>query len=102
MNTSTQNLPYDDSWYLDSRATNHLTSDVNNLQQRIEYSGPEKIHMGNGSGIGISNIGTSYIQSLKNLLHAPLITKNLLSISQFARENKVFFEFHPDTCLVKS
>nr|KYP72252.1 hypothetical protein KK1_004840 [Cajanus cajan] len=63
MNTSTQNLPYDDSWYLDSRATNHLTSDVNNLQQRIEYSGPEKIHMGNGSGIGISNIGTSYIQS---------------------------------------
>nr|KYP48245.1 hypothetical protein KK1_030129 [Cajanus cajan] len=36
MNTSTQNLPYDDSWYPDLGAINHLTPDVNNLQQQTE------------------------------------------------------------------
>lgn len=39
---------------------------------------------------------------LKNLLLVPSITKNLVSVSQFARDNNVFFEFHPDMCFVKS
>lgn len=32
----------------------------------------------------------------------PAITKNLISISKFAKDNAVFFEFHPDFCHVKS
>jgi hypothetical protein len=39
---------------------------------------------------------------LHNLLHVPSITKNLISVSKFARDNHVFFEFHPNFCLVKS
>ena len=39
--------------------------------------------------------------SLNQLLHVPEITKNLLSVSKFARDNNVFFEFHPNFCLVK-
>lgn len=35
-------------------------------------------------------------------MHAPNISKNLLSISQFAKENKVYFKFHANKCLVKS
>nr|KYP46481.1 hypothetical protein KK1_031937 [Cajanus cajan] len=31
----------------------------------------------------------------------PSITKNLLSVSQFCRDNQVFFEFHANTCHVK-
>ena len=38
---------------------------------------------------------------LNKLLHVPAITKNLLSVSQFARDNHVFFEFHSDFCCVK-
>lgn len=30
-----------------------------------------------------------------------MITKNLLSVSKFAQDNHVFFEFHPRFCLVK-
>lgn len=32
---------------------------------------------------------------LNNLLLVPAITKNLLSVGQFAYDNQVFFEFHP-------
>ena len=39
---------------------------------------------------------------LHKLLHVPSISKNLLSASQFAKDNSVFFEFHPHLCLVKS
>ena len=38
---------------------------------------------------------------LNKLLHVPSITKNLLSVSQFAKDNKVCFEFHHDSCCVK-
>ena len=31
----------------------------------------------------------------------PWITKNLLSVSKFATDNHVFFEFHPTFCFVK-
>jgi histone deacetylase 1/2 len=40
--------------------------------------------------------------TLNNLLLVPSITKNLISVSRFAQDNKVFFELHPTFCLVKS
>ena len=39
--------------------------------------------------------------SLKQLLHVPTITKNLLSVSKFAHDNDVFFEIHSHSYLVK-
>ncbi|KAL3642739.1 hypothetical protein CASFOL_013554 [Castilleja foliolosa] len=101
----------DNLWYPDSGATNHLTYDLNNLNLAAEYKGAEKIHMGNGAGLAITHFGNSVVKSsscntnhvfiLKNLLHIPNITKNLISVSQFAKDNKVYFEFHPSYCLVK-
>jgi hypothetical protein len=35
-------------------------------------------------------------------LNVPLVTKNLLSVSQIARDNAVYFEFHPNVYFVKS
>ena len=35
------------------------------------------------------------------MLLVPSITKNLLSVSRFAKDNNVFFEFHYDACFVK-
>lgn len=40
--------------------------------------------------------------SLDQLLHVPSITKNLTSVSKFARNNQVYFEFHSHFCVVKS
>lgn len=99
----------DPLWYPDSGATNHLTPDVNNLIHKIKYTGLDQIHMGNGECVFIKHIGHSYFASdyqpriltLKKLLHVPSITKNLLSISKFAADNHVYFEFHSSCCIVK-
>ena len=40
--------------------------------------------------------------SLHNLLHVPSINKNLVSVSQFAKDNNVYFEFFPNHCFVKN
>jgi hypothetical protein len=62
--------------------------------------------MGNGSGLSISHVGSSYIGTinkpiyLNNILHVPDITKNLLSISQLNHDNVVTVEFTPH-CFVK-
>ncbi|KAL5845744.1 hypothetical protein ACOSQ3_009268 [Xanthoceras sorbifolium] len=104
---ATPNTVADSSWYPDSGATNHCTPDVNNLQTKADYHGNERIYMGNGNALTIASIGdnsfdsNNHIFRLRNILHIPQITKNLLSVSKFVRENAVFIEFHPHFCLVK-
>lgn len=49
----------------------------------------------------VSSPFNSKLFSLNQLLHLPLITKNLITVSKFAKDNHVFFEFYPDFCLVK-
>ncbi|KAL2348359.1 hypothetical protein Fmac_002359 [Flemingia macrophylla] len=39
---------------------------------------------------------------LTNMSHVPSITKNLVNVSKFSRDNHLYFEFHPTFCLVKS
>ncbi|KAE8701143.1 hypothetical protein F3Y22_tig00110548pilonHSYRG00344 [Hibiscus syriacus] len=96
-----------DKWVIDSGATHHVTPDSSKLNNGSDYSGPGKLVVGNGNNLDIYKIGSSFIQTssralyINNLLHVPDITKNLLSISKFARENGVFFEFHVSHCLVK-
>ena len=38
---------------------------------------------------------------LNNIPHVSYITKNLLSISQFTKDNNVLIEFYNDYCLIK-
>lgn len=104
--------PFDSqAWFPDYGASHHITSDAQNLSQRAPYTGIEQVMLGNGQGLAIQSIGSSKLVSnsnpsfplaLNNLLHVPHITKNLLSISQFAKDNNVYFEFHPSSCFVKS
>ncbi|PON68903.1 hypothetical protein PanWU01x14_092200 [Parasponia andersonii] len=106
---TTPKMNYDPNWNPDSSATNHVTPDLTNLMTPITFSGSDKIRMGNGIGLSIQHIGSSNFPSqfhtkmlsLNDLLHVPLITKNLISVSKFAKDNKVFFEFHPTICFVK-
>ena len=115
---------FDKAWFPDSGATNHFTNDFNNLNIGTKYQSNNKWNMGNGAGLDILHIGqstfslpiSSHPLILRNLLHVPHITKNLISVSefhvphmtknlislsQFARENQVYFEFHPSVCFVK-
>jgi histone deacetylase 1/2 len=92
------------AWYPDSGASHHLTYDPNNLAFRAPYNGQEQVLMGNGQGVPINSLGQSHFHApnnpnvklaLKDLLHVPTISKNLLSVSKFAQDNNVVFEFHP-------
>ena len=96
------------NWYLDTRATNHVTADLANLNLQDDgYNGTNKLHVGNGQGLTIRHTGSSKLIfsraafMLKHLLHVPHIKKNLLSISQFTHDNNVYFEFHPSFFVCK-
>ena len=94
-----------------SGASFHVIGESQHIKQLSHFDGPDQIFIGNGEGLSISNTGSSSFLSpndshitfkLNKLLHVPSISKKLLSVSQFAKDNVVFFEFHPHLCLVKS
>lgn len=89
---SSANSVADSTWYPDSGANNHMTPDVGLLRTPVAYNGSEKVQIGSGEGLSISHIGQSKLQSfnLHNILHVPCLTKNLLSVSQFTKDNSVF------------
>ena len=84
-----------------------MTVDLQNLNSHCEYQGPDTIKVGDGTGLRILHTGSSSIQTphksllLNKILHVPSITQNLLTISQFTRDNNVYFEFHPSFFVVK-
>jgi len=71
-----------------------MTNDLTNLNIRAdEYTGNEHIRVGNGQGLRILHIGLASLSSthrkflLPSLLHVPNITKNLISVNQFTKDN---------------
>jgi predicted transcriptional regulator len=54
------------------------------------------IHVGDGAGLPIKNIGFTTFSTptnsfiLNKLLHVPQIKKNLISVSQFMTDNNVY------------
>jgi hypothetical protein len=99
---ASQQAPLDQAWYSDSGATHHLTPDLTNLTiNAADYIGSDQIRMGNGNGLAIEHIRDTQLTSpttsflLRNVLHVPLITKNLLSFHKFTLETNTYIEFHP-------
>jgi histone deacetylase 1/2 len=86
---------------MDTGATDHITNDLDRLHIRERYNGNEQVHVGNGAGLHISHNGHGTINAnakslhLRNALHVPQITKNLLSASKLTQDNDVFLEIHP-------
>ncbi|WVZ77133.1 hypothetical protein U9M48_025033 [Paspalum notatum var. saurae] len=97
----------DTNWYTDSGATDHITGDLEKLSVRDKYNGTDQIHAANGAGMKISHVGQSTIHTpnrnlhLKNILHVPNSSKNLVSVHRLATDNNVFLEFHPNFFLIK-
>ena len=61
---STQQGPTDPNWYIDIGATNHLTSNLANLNvYSKEYLGSDHIRVGNGKGLSIAHIGTTTLST---------------------------------------
>jgi histone deacetylase 1/2 len=104
---STSSFPVDPSWYADTGATDHLTNELDKLHVKEQYHGKDHVHTANGQGMRITHIGHSTLPTsshplhLKNILHVPSVTRNLLSVKKFSLDNNVFFEFHPWYFFVK-
>jgi hypothetical protein len=92
---------------VDSATTNHVTGELDKLNMREQYHGQEQIHTVDGSGMHIAHVGNSIIPTpsqdihLKQVLHVPHTSKNLVSIHQLTYDNNVQVEFHPFSFLIK-
>jgi histone deacetylase 1/2 len=97
----------DPNWYIDSGATDHITGDLEKLSVRERYNGHEQVHTASGAGMNISHIGQSNYHiplrnfCLKNVLHIPKASKNLISAHKLTCDNGVFVEIHPYFSLIK-
>jgi transposase InsO family protein len=93
-------------WVMDSGATSHMTSNDGILLSRLS-SPPSSITVGNGHSIPIISRGTSTLHladrplQLHNVLVAPQLTHNLLSVRQLTRDNNCSIEFDASGFSVK-
>lgn len=94
-------------WLLDSGATNHVTNDLSNLDIHSPYDGNDELIIGDGTALPIAHIGKFSLHTpthtfiFHNVLHVPSISRNILSISQFCKDNNTSFEFLPSSFRVK-
>jgi hypothetical protein len=94
-------------WYLDSGVNHHVTADLKNLTKKQPYQGNERVIVGNGNGLQISNTGSSFLVtpytklSLKNILHCPNASSNLLSIQKFCKDNNCYFILTSSSFVIK-
>jgi hypothetical protein len=97
----------DTNWYTDTGATDHITSELSKLLIANKYHGQDRVRTIEGTGMNISHIGNSILRTrhgsfdLKNILHVPSASKNLLSVHHFTLDNHVFIEFHLFLFLIK-
>lgn len=80
----------DQGWYLDNRATHHLTNNAKNLTEGNLYFGSQLLLFGNCQGLDITHTGCicHYTSigvplTLNNVLCVPKITKNLSMFPSF-------------------
>jgi hypothetical protein len=97
--TTTATTLIDPNWYVDTGATDHITSDLDRLALRERYHGGEQVQVGNGAGLQILHTGHSTINSD----HRPLALRNILHVPDIS---KIFFpskNFHVKTmCFLNS
>nr|GEZ44876.1 ribonuclease H-like domain-containing protein [Tanacetum cinerariifolium] len=89
----------DPTWNMDTGATSHLNSYSHNLSTIFNKRLFLSIHVGDGNSILVTNTGHSIIPShhrplhLHNVLVTPNITKNLIFVRQFTKDNNCTIEF---------
>lgn len=99
------------AWFANSCAYHHITFFLLNLQNVQSYAYPNEILVGNVHSLVVKSLGLSYFRpksmsnsmlKFNNRLHVPNITRNLISVSKYAKDKNVFFEFHSNKYYVKS
>ena len=94
-------------WFPDTGASAQVTLDPGKLHSLTHYFGPKKLMVGNGEVLDITHIGSTSIDigqhklPLNNVLVAPDIKRNLLSVSQMTSGFPYVFQFSLDGFVIK-
>jgi hypothetical protein len=93
-------------WVMDSSASNHMMCDASNISlfRPPHFTCPSSIVVGNGSTLPVTATGDAVLPRifrLNNVLVAPNIIKNLISVRQFMTDNNCSVEFDPFGLSVK-
>jgi hypothetical protein len=97
--------PSPSDWVIDSGASYHTTPrQARSLALTPLPSHPSSIVVGNGSTLPVTSVGASVLPGLfylNDVLVAPHITHNLLSVRRFTTDNSCSIEFDPSGFSVK-
>ncbi|GKV19435.1 hypothetical protein SLEP1_g29696 [Rubroshorea leprosula] len=91
--------PMDPNWYFDSGAQTHATNNPGKLLRSTPSSSSNFIQVGNGQLLPVTSRGDALLStsnsqfSLNNVLVAPHLTKNLVFVRQFTRDNNCSVNF---------
>ncbi|KAE8708271.1 QWRF motif-containing protein 2 [Hibiscus syriacus] len=100
-------LNVSERWFPNSRATHHVIYERLVKSSALEYKGKGKVYLGDDSTLNISHINDTVLSAgafelrLDHALFIPQITRNLISVSRFTRDNNIYIEFHSKKCFVK-
>ena len=90
------------SWIVDSGATNHMTQDSTIFETYKPVSSNQKITVANGNSVSIAGQGDAKITTslpLKNVLHVPKLSINLISFHQLTKDLNYRAIFSPHDCV---
>ena len=97
----------EDVWYVDSGASNHMTSRGEWFRDLKELNAPGYVETGDDTAHPIAHIGKvplnmqdGKVKYLADVLHVPNITKNLVSVGQMI-EQGLQVRFNPNGCFVE-
>lgn len=83
-------------WFMDTRASAHMTPSINNLENALSYSGNGRVIVSNSEALPISHFGAhtlfDYVKLLKVLV-VPSLTKSLVLIRKFTQNYPVYVLF---------
>lgn len=87
-------------WLPNSGANTHITAEASNITNPQPFNEIDAVNVGNGAGLHIKNFGSSILHCksphkshflLKDILHCPNASANLLSINKFCLDNNCWF-----------
>ncbi|KAJ0844741.1 hypothetical protein HanRHA438_Chr15g0705871 [Helianthus annuus] len=91
----------------DTGASNNIANNNQQFPVLSEYGGPDEIVLGDGKTLPITHIAQTIIPTksrpllLNNILIAPNLRNNVISVAKVCRTNRVSVEFFPYHFFVK-
>lgn len=92
------------TWIIDSGATDHMTGESSMFSSYSPCAGNHKIKIADGSLsaiVGKGSVILSPLLTLKNVLHVPILSCNLISITTLTKDINCQANFSHSHCIFK-